>query len=94
MKTHEGERLGRWVRRFLLEHLVVERNLSRKVRASRDGTRVSPALVTRPEDSACGSCASLADPGSRLRSPAPAPVAHTAVPRPTPSSTPASIQSP
>jgi site-specific recombinase XerD len=28
MKTHEGERLGGWVRRFLVEHLVVERNLS------------------------------------------------------------------
>ena len=29
MKTHEGVQLGGWVRRFLLEHLVVERNLSR-----------------------------------------------------------------
>ena len=25
MKTHEEARLGGWVRRFLLEHLVVER---------------------------------------------------------------------
>jgi site-specific recombinase XerD len=41
MKTHEGERLGGWVRRFLLEHLVVERNLSRNTQRSyRDTLRL------------------------------------------------------
>jgi integrase/recombinase XerD len=34
MKTHEGGLLGGWVRRFLLEHLVVERNLSRNTQRS------------------------------------------------------------
>ena len=34
MKTHESERLGEWVRRFLMEHLVVERNLSRNTQRS------------------------------------------------------------
>jgi len=32
--THETERLGGWVRRFLIEHLVVERNLSRNTQRS------------------------------------------------------------
>jgi integrase/recombinase XerD len=41
MKTHEGERLGGWVRRFLLEHLVVERNLARNTQRSyRDTLRL------------------------------------------------------
>ena len=41
MKTHEGARLGGWVRRFLLEHLVVERNLSRNTQRSyRDTLRL------------------------------------------------------
>jgi integrase/recombinase XerD len=41
MKTHEGARLGDWVRRFLLEHLVVERNLSRNTQRSyRDTLRL------------------------------------------------------
>ena len=34
MKTHETERLGGLVRRFLVEHLVVERNLSRNTQRS------------------------------------------------------------
>src|SRR5258708_34729713 len=41
MKTHETERLGGWVRRFLIEHLVVERNLSRNTQRSyRDTLRL------------------------------------------------------
>ena len=41
MKTHEGERLGGWVRRFLVEHLVVERNLSGNTQRSyRDTLRL------------------------------------------------------
>ena len=41
MKTHEPERLGGWVRRFLVEHLVVERNLSRNTQRSyRDTLRL------------------------------------------------------
>jgi integrase/recombinase XerD len=41
MKTHEEERLGGWVRRFLLEHLVIERNLSRNTQRSyRDTLRL------------------------------------------------------
>ncbi len=41
MKTHETERLGGWVRRFLVEHLVVERNLSRNTQRSyRDTLRL------------------------------------------------------
>ena len=41
MKTHEGVPLGGWVRRFLLEHLVVERNLSRNTQRSyRDTLRL------------------------------------------------------
>ena len=41
MKTHEAERLGGWVRRFLVEHLVVERNLSRNTQRSyRDTLRL------------------------------------------------------
>jgi integrase/recombinase XerD len=34
MKPHDEERLGGWVRRFLMEHLIVERNLSRNTRRS------------------------------------------------------------
>jgi hypothetical protein len=34
-------------------------------RAARDGTRVVPALVTRPEDSHYDAMTSLADPGGR-----------------------------
>ena len=41
MKTHEDVRLGTCVRRFLLEHLVVERNLARNTRQSyRDTLRL------------------------------------------------------
>ena len=41
MKTHEGERLGGLVRRFLVEHLVVERNLSGNTQRSyRDTLRL------------------------------------------------------
>jgi site-specific recombinase XerD len=41
MKTHDGVPLGGWVRRFLLEHLVVERNLSRNTQRSyRDTLRL------------------------------------------------------
>ena len=41
MKRHEPERLGGWVRRFLIEHLVVERNLSRNTQRSyRDTLRL------------------------------------------------------
>ena len=41
MKTHEGVLLGGWVRRFLVEHLVVERNLSRNTQRSyRDTLRL------------------------------------------------------
>jgi integrase/recombinase XerD len=41
MKTHEGVLLGGWVRRFLLEHLVVERNLSLNTQRSyRDTIRL------------------------------------------------------
>jgi integrase/recombinase XerD len=41
MKTHEGVPLGGWVRRFLVEHLVVERNLSRNTQRSyRDTLRL------------------------------------------------------
>jgi integrase/recombinase XerD len=41
MKTHETERLGGWVRRFLLEHLIIERNLSRNTQRSyRDTLRL------------------------------------------------------
>lgn len=41
MKTHESVLLGGWVRRFLLEHLVVERNLSRNTQRSyRDTLRL------------------------------------------------------
>jgi site-specific recombinase XerD len=38
MKTHDGVPLGGWVRRFLIEHLVVERNLSRNTQRSYRGT--------------------------------------------------------
>jgi integrase/recombinase XerD len=41
MTSHDGARLGGWVRRFLLEHLVVERNLSRNTQRSyRDTLRL------------------------------------------------------
>src|SRR5256884_9875076 len=41
MKTHDDVLLGSWVRRFLLEHLVVERNLSRNTQRSyRDTLRL------------------------------------------------------
>ena len=41
MKTHDAALLGTWVRRFLLEHLVVERNLSRNTQRSyRDTLRL------------------------------------------------------
>jgi Phage integrase, N-terminal SAM-like domain len=41
MKTHDGVPLGGWVRRFLLEHLIVERNLSRNTQRSyRDTLRL------------------------------------------------------
>ncbi len=41
MKTREIERLGGWVRRFLLEHLIGERNLSRNTQRSyRDTLRL------------------------------------------------------
>ncbi len=41
MKTHDDVPLGGWVRRFLLEHLVVERNLSRNTQHSyRDTLRL------------------------------------------------------
>jgi integrase/recombinase XerD len=41
MKTHDDAPLGGWVRRFLLEHLVVERNLSRNTQhSSRDTLRL------------------------------------------------------
>ena len=41
MKTHEVERLGGWARRFLVEHLIVERNLSRNTQRSyRDTLRL------------------------------------------------------
>jgi site-specific recombinase XerD len=41
MKTHDGAPLGGWVRRFLVEHLVVERNLSRNTQRSyRDTLRL------------------------------------------------------
>ena len=43
MKTLEGAPLGGWVRRFLVEHLVVERNLSRNTQRSyRDTLRLLP----------------------------------------------------
>ena len=41
MKTHDGAPLGGWVRRFLVEHLVVERNLARNTQRSyRDTLRL------------------------------------------------------
>jgi site-specific recombinase XerD len=41
MKTPEAERLGGWVRRFLVEHLILERNLSRNTQCSyRDTLRL------------------------------------------------------
>jgi site-specific recombinase XerD len=41
MKKHETERLGGWVRRFLLEHLIAERNVSRNTQRSyRDTLRL------------------------------------------------------
>ena len=41
MNTHENVRLGSWVRRFLLEHLVVDRNLARNTQQSyRDTLRL------------------------------------------------------
>lgn len=47
MKTHETERLGGWVRRFLVEHLVVERNLSRNTQRSyRDTFRLLIPFAT------------------------------------------------
>ena len=47
MKTHETERLGGWVRRFLIEHLVVERNLSRNTQRSyRDTFRLLIPFAT------------------------------------------------
>ena len=47
MKTHETERLGAWVRRFLVEHLVVERNLSRNTQRSyRDTFRLLIPFAT------------------------------------------------
>jgi integrase/recombinase XerD len=52
MKTPEGERLGTWVRRFLVEHLVVERNLSRNTQHSyRDTLRLfDPVCARAPQD--------------------------------------------
>ena len=47
MKTHETERLGGWVRRFLIEHLIVERNLSRNTQRSyRDTFRLLIPFAT------------------------------------------------
>ena len=47
MKTHETERLGGWVRRFLIDHLVVERNLSRNTpRSYRDTFRLLIPFAT------------------------------------------------
>ena len=47
MKTHETERLGGWVRRFLVEYLVVERNLSRNTQRSyRDTFRLLIPFAT------------------------------------------------
>ena len=54
MKTHDGVPLGAWVRRFLLEHLVVERNLSCNTQRSyRDTLRVIPRGRYRT-DKQCG----------------------------------------
>ena len=48
MKTHETERLGAWVRRFLVEHLIVERNLSRNTQRSyRDTFRLLIPFATK-----------------------------------------------
>lgn len=47
MKTHETERIGGWVRRFLIEHLIVERNLSRNTQRSyRDTFRLLIPFAT------------------------------------------------
>jgi hypothetical protein len=73
---------------------VDELEMTQMTHASHEGTRMSPALVTRPKDSACDVCTSLANPGSQLRSPALAPVTLAAGSCPTSSPTPASIQSP
>jgi len=41
METHDNVRLGSWVRRFLIEHLIVERNLARNTQHSyRDTLRL------------------------------------------------------
>ena len=48
MKTHDGVPLGSWVRRFLLEHLVVERNLSRNTQRSYRVTRFDSSSRLRP----------------------------------------------
>jgi integrase/recombinase XerD len=49
MKTHETERLGGRVRRFLLEHLIIERNLSRNTQRSyRDTLRLLIPLQSPP----------------------------------------------
>jgi site-specific recombinase XerD len=46
MKTPKTERLGGWARRFLLEHLIVERNLSRNTQRSyRDTLRLLISFV-------------------------------------------------
>jgi hypothetical protein len=63
-------------------------------RGGRHGRPVARALVTRPAHRAQGAAASLADPGRRPPSPAPARPAPTAGSHPTPSPTPASMQSP
>ena len=48
MRTHDGALLGSWVRRFLLEHLVVERNLSRNTQRSyRDSLRLLIPFAVR-----------------------------------------------
>ena len=48
MRTHDDALLGSWVRRFLLEHLVVERNLSRNTQRSyRDSLRLLIPFAVR-----------------------------------------------
>src|ERR1700740_2057087 len=48
MKTHEGVQLGGWVRRFLLEHLVSDRNLARNTQRSyRDTLRLLLPFLAR-----------------------------------------------
>jgi hypothetical protein len=80
--------------RYLMTPTHAPRTAWIRARAARDGTRVIPAPVTRPEDSHYGAVTSLADPRVRRPSLVPAPVTPAAGPRPTSSSTPASIQSP